>query len=69
MRSYLIVTTVFLDALAVVQLVRLVMGWPVTVASVSIPVWVSGIAVVVAGSLAAWGIRLILKTRNLAVAT
>jgi hypothetical protein len=37
---------------AILQLIRVILGWEVSVNGVSIPVWVSGIAVVVAGALA-----------------
>lgn len=38
--------------IAVLQLLRFAMGWEVTVNGFSVPVWVSGIACVVAGGLA-----------------
>lgn len=59
MRRYAQVSGAFLSLLALVQLIRLVLGWPVRVASVDVPVWMSGIAVLVAGSLAVWAFRLI----------
>jgi hypothetical protein len=37
---------------ALLQLLRFILGWEVTVNGVSIPVWVSGIAFVIAGGLA-----------------
>ena len=37
---------------AVLQLVRAVRGWPVTVAGTAIPIWASWVAFVVAGVLA-----------------
>jgi len=66
MRPYLIVSTVAFDVIATAQLVRLVLGWPVVVAGVDIPLWASAIAVVVVGSLAVAGTRLLLKTQPLA---
>ena len=38
--------------IAVLQLLRLILGWEVTVDGLSVPVWVSGIAFVIAGGLA-----------------
>ncbi len=38
--------------IALVQLVRAVAGWPVTIEGVAIPIWGSWIAAAVAGSLA-----------------
>jgi hypothetical protein len=63
-RNYLIVTTIFLDAIAGAQLVRLLMRWPVTIDGFAVPIWASGIAAIVAGALAIWGTRLILRTRS-----
>jgi len=39
--------------IAVLQLLRFILGWQVTVNGVSVPLWVSAIAFVVAGGLAA----------------
>jgi len=52
MKPFTLMTVVVLSLVAIVQLIRLALGWEVSVNGVSIPVWVSGIAVVVAGGLA-----------------
>jgi hypothetical protein len=57
MRRYALVSGSFLALLALVQLARLVLGWPVQVAGVAVPLWVSGVAVVIAGGLATWAFR------------
>jgi hypothetical protein len=57
MRRYTLVSGVFLGILACVQLLRVVMRWPVRVASIDVPVWASVIAVLIAGSLAFWAFR------------
>ena len=57
MRRYDLVSGLFLATLAGVQLVRALRGWTVVVAGVDIPVWISIIAFLVAGSLAVWGLR------------
>ena len=57
MRRYAMVSALFLSLLALIQLVRVVRGWSVVVAGVDIPVWISAIAFVIAGSLALWGFR------------
>lgn len=57
MRRYAQASGVFFCLLAGVQLTRAVLGWPVHVAGVTIPVWVSGCAFVVASALAAWAFR------------
>jgi hypothetical protein len=57
MRRYDLVSGLFLATLAGVQLVRVLRGWTVVVDGIDIPVWVSIIAFLVAGSLAVWGLR------------
>ena len=52
MKPFTLMTVVVLSLVAIVQLIRLALGWEVSVNGVSIPVWASGIAVVVAGGLA-----------------
>lgn len=64
MRTYVLVTVVFFDIIATAQLVRLVLGWPVVIAGLDIPVWASGIAVLVAGSLGVWGMRQLSASRT-----
>ncbi len=39
--------------IALVQLTRLILGWEVVIQGHAIPMWVSGVALVVAGGLAA----------------
>jgi len=57
MRRYVLVSGLFLTLLTCVQLVRLILRWPVTVAGASIPLWASVIAALIAGSLAVWAFR------------
>ena len=52
MKLFTTITVVFLALIAVLQLVRFLLGWTVTVDGFSIPVWASGIAFVFAGALA-----------------
>jgi hypothetical protein len=49
--------TIFAMA-ALAHLLRLVMGWPVMVGGWTIPLWVSGVALVGAGVLSFIGLRL-----------
>ena len=46
------VVVVFLSLLALVQLLRVLLGWGVVVNGIAIPMWASVIAVLVAGGLA-----------------
>lgn len=57
MRRYTLVSGLFLTLLACVQLLRVVMRWPVRVASVDVPLWASVVAAIVVGSLAVWAFR------------
>lgn len=53
MKPFTGIAIVVFSLIAILQLVRLLLGWEVLVNGVNIPVWVSGIAFVVAGGLAA----------------
>lgn len=53
MRPFTAITVAFLALIAVLQLVRFLVGWQVMVNGVSIPVWASGIAFAVVVALAA----------------
>jgi hypothetical protein len=57
MRRYVLVSGLFLLLLACVQILRLILGWRVTVAGMEIPLWASGVAALIAGSLAVWAFR------------
>ena len=51
-KPFTVIAIALLSLIAVLQLLRFVLGWEVTVNGLSIPVWASGIACVVAGGLA-----------------
>ena len=52
MKPFTTLTVLFLALIAVVQLVRFIFAWPITIEGTSIPVWARAIAAVVAGLLA-----------------
>jgi hypothetical protein len=62
MQLYVRVSGVFFALLAAVQLTRALLGWPVQVAEVTIPVWVSGLACLIVGSFAVWAWRVAHRT-------
>jgi len=64
MRQYAVVSGLFFTLLGCVQLVRLFLRWPVTVASFAIPLWFSAVAVIVLAGLATWAFRV--RTRSVA---
>jgi len=51
-KPFTLIAIVLLALIAVLQLLRFVLGWAVTVNGVGIPVWASAIAFVVAAGLA-----------------
>jgi hypothetical protein len=52
MRPYTTLAIVFLALIALAQLTRFLLGWEVTIHGYVVPVWLSGIAFVIAGGLA-----------------
>jgi hypothetical protein len=48
--------------IALLQLIRIVMGWSVTFNGIDVPFWVSWIAVVVAGALSFVGFRAAIRS-------
>lgn len=57
MRRYATISGAIFGLVAVVQLLRLLLRWPLQIASVSVPLWPSALAFVIAGALAMWGLR------------
>ena len=57
MRRYEQVSGAFFCLLAAVQLTRFVLHWPVQVADVPVPLWVSLLAFFVASTFAIWAFR------------
>ena len=55
--KYVVVSGVLFGVIALVQAVRALNQWPVQVAGFDMPVWVSWVAMVVAGSLCMWAFR------------
>ena len=51
-KPFTITAVVFFSLIALLQLLRFILGWEVTVNGVTIPVWASGMAFVIAAGLA-----------------
>ena len=68
MRRYTVVSGVFLALVACVQLLRVVLRWPVSVASITVPVWASVVAAILAGALATWAFRVASRKDSAAAA-
>lgn len=58
MTRYLAVSGSVFGLIALLHVLRLARGWQVTVADVSVPIWVSIIAILMFGCLALWAVRL-----------
>jgi hypothetical protein len=57
-RTFNVVASVIFMLVALLHLLRIYMGWPVVIGSWTVPMWVSWIALVVAGSLSYFGLSL-----------
>jgi hypothetical protein len=57
-KTFFLVAGVIFAVVALVHLVRVVMDWSVTIGDWSIPMWVSWVALIVAGGLSLVGLRL-----------
>jgi hypothetical protein len=57
-KTFFLVAGVIFAVVALVHLVRIVMDWSVTIGDWSIPMWVSWVALIVAGGLSLVGLRL-----------
>jgi hypothetical protein len=53
--TYLTVTATLFIVVAIAHLLRIILGWHVEIGGLTIPFWVSWLAVFVAGSLAYFG--------------
>jgi hypothetical protein len=56
-RTFCTLAAAIFALIALLQLLRLVMGWSVTLNGVDVPFWASWIAVAVAGALSLVGLR------------
>ena len=61
-KAYLIVSTFIFAFVAVMHLLRLVLGWSAQVGTFDVPLWMSMLAVVVSASVAIWGLTLVRRT-------
>jgi hypothetical protein len=61
-RSFCTLAAAIFALIAVLQLIRIVMGWSVTLNGVDVPIWPSWIAVIVAGALSFVGFRATMRS-------
>jgi hypothetical protein len=57
-RTYNIVTATLFLIIAVLHLLRVILGWPARIGGLDIPLWASWLAILVTGGLAYCGFRL-----------
>jgi hypothetical protein len=56
-RRYATVSGTLFAAISLLQLLRALNGWPAQIGGWSVPLWLSWVAAVVTGGLAAWAFR------------
>jgi hypothetical protein len=57
MHRYELVSGIIFTIMAIVQLTRTVLGWPVQIDLFTVPVWLSGVAFLITGGMAIWAFR------------
>ena len=57
-RTYFLATAILFSVIALVHLVRIILGWEATVAGWPLPMWLSWAAIVVTAVIAFYGLRL-----------
>ena len=57
-RAYNTITAVVFLIVAVLHLLRVILGWPARIGDLDIPLWASWLAILVTGALAYCGFRL-----------
>ncbi len=56
-RTFVIVAGVFFALVALFHLTRIWLGWPAVIGGWAVPMWLSWVALIVAGGLAYFGLR------------
>jgi hypothetical protein len=57
MPRYELVSGIIFTFIALAQLTRTVFGWPAQVDGFTVPVWLSGVAFLITGTMAIWAFR------------
>ena len=64
MRAYLQISGVIFAIVTLAHVLRLVLNWPIQMASWVVPMWISWVAIPVAGTMCVWAFRLISRARQ-----
>ena len=62
MRTFCTLAAAIFALIAVLQLIRIVMGWSITFNGVTVPFWASWVAVIVTGALSFVGFRAVMRS-------
>jgi hypothetical protein len=57
MPRYELVSGIIFTIMSLAQLARTVLGWPAQVDGFTVPVWLSGVAFLITGTMAIWAFR------------
>ena len=58
-KDFVIVSTIIFALVAVMHLIRLVLGWSMVLGMTSVPFWASLLVLLISASLAIWGFSLV----------
>jgi len=61
-KSFILLASVIFAVVALAHLLRILMGWPIVIDSWTVPMWLSWIALVVAGGLSYFGLSLVSRS-------
>jgi hypothetical protein len=61
-KAFVIVSTFIFALVAVMHLIRLMLGWSVVLGMTSVPLWVSLLVVLISAGIAIWGLTLMRRT-------
>jgi hypothetical protein len=61
-KSFVLLASVIFAVVALAHLLRILMGWPIVIDSWTVPMWLSWIALVVAGGLSYFGLSLVSRS-------
>ena len=58
LKTFLLLASIIFAIVALAHLLRVFMGWPIIIDNWTVPMWLSWIALVIAGGLGFFGLRL-----------
>ena len=61
MRGYLQISGIIFGVIGFLHVVRLLLAWPVQIAGWIVPLWISWVGILAAGTLAFWAFRLLTR--------